>query len=235
MYVIKPYWCTTHLLFHDHVIRIQYAPNMPTMLACSGALILMNRIKLLACRCFESITSIPSEAGSAIHHIWLNWLQLEEPDPQLPIQFTAWFRRLWEYECMLNWRLMQVWNLEEQWRRGMSKAFCQSSSIMYANFDLVDTKIYMCNCRFVSVQITKVDDMEPWVSCTRTFECVKLSRWRMGARLVTLYVDSSSVDTSIHRQDFSLHSWMSQTSTWSFATAVVTCNYTCANIYGHKH
>ena len=42
----------------------------------------------------------------------------------------------------------------------MSKAFCQSSSIMYANFDLVDTKIYMCNCRFVSVQIIKVDDIE---------------------------------------------------------------------------
>lgn len=91
----------------------------------------------------------------------------------------------------------------------------------------------MCNCRFVSVQITKVD--EPLVSCTRTFECVKLSRWRMGARLVTLYVESSSVDTSIHQQDFNLHSWTSQTSTWSLATAVVTCNYTCANMYDHKH
>lgn len=39
-------------------------------------------------------------------------------------------------------------------------------------------------------------------------------------RLVTLFVESSSVDTSIHQQDLNLHSWTSQTSTWSLATAV---------------
>lgn len=156
--------------------------------ACSGTLILMNNINLLGSRCSESIASIHSYAGSAIHHIKLSWSQLEEPDQQLPIQSKAWFRRWSEYECMLNWRLVQVWKLEETITQGHVQSILPLLVLhCMQNFDLVDIGI---TCAILGSFLCR-SHKSGWNSnhswaVHELFECVKLLRWRMGARLVTL-------------------------------------------------
>lgn len=108
---------------------------------------------------------------------------------------------------MLNWRLVQVWKLEETITQGHVQSILPLLVLhCMQNFDLVDIRI---TCAILGSFLCR-SHKSGWNSnhswaVHELFECVKLLRWRMGARLVTLYVESSSVDTSIHQQDFNLH------------------------------